>query len=105
VVQALVTSRTRERGQALVEYALVVALVGACLVAILGLVGRATHNAYERTTSAVSRGASTGYSAGSGGILTSTAPGGRPRIDPPPEPAADSADADDSGGVMVQISQ
>jgi Flp pilus assembly pilin Flp len=59
------------RGQALLEYAIIVALVGTCLVAILGLVGNSARNAF-RNTSTVVRQASApppvgGGSGGSGG--------------------------------------
>jgi Flp pilus assembly pilin Flp len=81
-----------ERGQAIFEYAMIVALVGACLVAILGLVGRATNRAYQRTTSAVTFGGSAGYSGGGRVILTGTSSGvrrgGRGSAEPPPDSAA-----------------
>lgn len=41
--------RRDQRGQAIVEYVTIVALIGACLVAILGLVGSATRKAYDLT--------------------------------------------------------
>ena len=66
MVLARPSSRVNERGQALIEYAAIVAVVGACLVAILGLVGRATNRAYERTATAVSQG-KTGFQGGGGG--------------------------------------
>ena len=48
--------RATERGQALVEYALVVALVGAGLVAVLGYLGRSAHKAYVEAAEAVATG-------------------------------------------------
>jgi Flp pilus assembly pilin Flp len=60
-------SGSNERGQALVEYAVIVALIGACLVAVLGLVGRATRNAYEQTSTTVSEQTSSGGYLGGGG--------------------------------------
>jgi Flp pilus assembly pilin Flp len=93
VVQARLFVRGNERGQALIEYAAIVAVVGACLVALLGLVGRATNGAYERTASAVSHG-TTGYHGGSGVILTGTVSGGR--RGGPAEPPPDSAASDKS---------
>lgn len=98
-------SRRNERGQALVEYAMIVALVGACLVAILGLVGRTTGRAYDRTAAAVSRGGSAGYG-GSGGVILVSSPsrGGRLRhgTEPPPADstgAGESADTDAEGAT------
>jgi Flp pilus assembly pilin Flp len=89
VVLARPFSTGNERGQALIEYAAIVAVVGACLVAILGLLGRATNRAYERTATAVSQG-KPGFQGGGGGggvVLTS----GRPRGRAPDEPPADSS--------------
>lgn len=60
-------SACNERGQALVEYAVIVALIGACLVAILGLVGRATRNAYDQTSSTISHKATSAYGVGGDG--------------------------------------
>jgi Flp pilus assembly pilin Flp len=93
VVQARPLSRLNERGQALIEYAAIVAVVGACLVAILGLIGRATHRAYDRTATAVSEGKSGFQGGGGGGILTGTSSGVRPR--PVAEAPPDSAASDD----------
>ena len=93
--------RGNERGQALIEYAAIVAVVGACLVAILGLVGRATNRAYERTASAVSAGKPGFQGSGGGVILTGTSSGrprgGRGSADPPPDSAA-SAGTEDAAG-------
>jgi Flp pilus assembly pilin Flp len=98
VVQARPFSRLNERGQALIEYAAIVAVVGACLVAILGLIGRATHRAYDRTSSAVSEGKSGFQGGGGGGILTGTSSGVRPRpsAEPPPDSAASAEPSPDS---------
>ena len=60
------TVHRNERGQAIVEYAIIVALVGACLVAILGLVGDVTKTAF-RNTSTVVRQASAPVGGGGGG--------------------------------------
>ena len=71
--------RRHERGQALVEYATVIALVGVCLAAILGLVGNATKKAFEHTSSTVDPHASqpvVGGGGGSGGVRGM--PGGAP---------------------------
>ena len=71
---------------------MIVALVGACLVAILGLVGRATGRAYDRTAAAVSHGGSSGYG-GNGGVILVSSPsgGGRPRHGTEPPPADSTA--------------
>ncbi len=74
---------------------MIVALVGACLVVILGLVGRATGRAYDRTAATVSHGGRAGYGGNGGMMLISSPPGGRPRQGPEPA-AADSAAAGDS---------
>ena len=76
------TVRRSERGQALAEYAIIVALVGACLVAILGLVGGAAKNAVNNTSTAV-RQASAPAGGGSGSV--------------PAIPASSPAEPDHSG--------
>jgi Flp pilus assembly pilin Flp len=103
VVQARPFSRGNERGQALVEYAAIVAVVGACLVAILGLVGRATNRAYERTASAVSLGGKPGYHGASGVILTGISSGGRRggrgSAEPPPDSTAGDGSEEAAGAT------
>jgi Flp pilus assembly pilin Flp len=101
------SSRRKERGQALVEYAAIVALIGACLVAILGLVGRSTKRAYEQTSASVSRATVAGYSSGSGGsaVLIGSSPG-RPQVTPetagtPPDSSGAGGSSDSAGGLPV----
>ena len=43
------------KGQAIVDYAMIVALVGACLVAILGLVGNVTRKAFTVSSTTITR--------------------------------------------------
>jgi Flp pilus assembly pilin Flp len=104
VVNRLGPVRLDERGQAILEYAIIVALVGACLVAILGLVGRATHNVYTQTTATVARqqggspAAYGGAQLGSGGGIRGISVGNPGSPDAPP----DSASADSSGSAADQ---
>jgi Flp pilus assembly pilin Flp len=78
------------RGQGLIEYVLIVTLVGCCLVAILGLASTATRNMYNRTSSTISRQTSAGYGSGGGG-----APGGWSGSGVGTAPAAESPDPED----------
>ncbi len=98
------SSRPGERGQALVEYAVIVALIGICLVAILGLVSRATGNAYQRTVSTLGTQTGGQYGAGStrgggggggggGGVILIGSGGGAVSA-PDDRPPTDSAAAD-----------
>jgi Flp pilus assembly pilin Flp len=93
VVHVRPCCRGSERGQALIEYAMIVALIGACLVAILGLIGRAAHRAYAQTAAAVSTKA-TPPSHGGGGVggvmVIDRSSGRRPTPDTaePPDSAA-----------------
>ena len=107
MVQARPFSRANERGQALIEYAAIVAVVGACLVAILGLVGRATNRAYEQTAAAVSLG-KPGHQGASGVILTGTSSGGgrggRGPAEPPPDSAA-GAGSEEAAGAPTDASR
>ena len=82
MVRIACRSAINERGQALVEYAVIVAIIGACLVAILGLVGRATRNAYDRTSSSISNRTTSGYSAPVGGGMGGGGLSGSVRVVP-----------------------
>ncbi len=92
--------RDNERGQALLEYALMVALVGGCLVMILGSVGSAAKRAYGESADAISTGkpparhaaaVSTVIHPSSGPVGTGTA--GRPHVPAQPDSAATSPDS------------
>jgi Flp pilus assembly pilin Flp len=95
------------RGQGLIEYVLIVTLIGCCLVAILGLASTATRNMYNRTSSTISRQTSaSGYGSGGGG----GAPGGwsgsgvgTPAAESPP-PEDEPTDDDPSDSTAVQAS-
>jgi Flp pilus assembly pilin Flp len=94
------------RGQGLIEYVLIVTLVGCCLVAILGLASTTTRNMYSRTTATINRTTSTGYGSGGGGaglggwsgsgVGTAPAEPHHPH-DPPPD-----GDPSDSSEVSVE---
>jgi Flp pilus assembly pilin Flp len=107
VVEARPSSLRSQRGQALVEYATIVAVIGVCLVAILGLIGRATGRAYDRTAAAVSLPGNSGYSALPAGILTSTISHRRGHVHGPGEPPDDSLASgqpqDSSGGAATAL--
>jgi Flp pilus assembly pilin Flp len=90
--------RLDERGQAILEYAIIVAVIGACLVAILGLVGRATQKVYTQTAATVARQSAvpasfSGPQLGGGGAalgISAHDPGGPG--EPPDSAGADSSD-------------
>jgi Flp pilus assembly pilin Flp len=88
-------SAVNERGQALVEYAVIVAIIGACLVAILGLVGRATRNAYDRTSSSISNQTPAAYPAQGGGGMGGGGLSGSVRV----IPASAGEPPDSTGGA------
>lgn len=92
LVQPFVGNR---RGQGLIEYVLIVTLVGCCLVAILGLASTTTRNVYQKTSSTITRQTSAGgYGSrgslggwhGSGG----SAPASNPEPDEPGDSPPDS---------------
>jgi cytoskeletal protein RodZ len=86
------TSRTRStlnrRGQALSEYAVLVAMVGMGLVVILGLFGRATRHAWQRSETQFANGDPSVASApaGGGGAVSGSV---QPTPPPPPSSTAD----------------
>jgi Flp pilus assembly pilin Flp len=80
------------RGQGLVEYVLLVTLVGCCLVAILGLASTTTRNIYSKTSSSISRSTSTGgYGRGGWGDGAGGSPASNPDSDEPGDSPPDSA--------------
>ena len=95
------TVRRKDRGQAIVEYAAVIALIGVCLVAILSLVGNATKKAFERTSSTVDRNASVPAGGGAGGagggggvhVIPASAPGAPDSSDDPEKPNPEDPDS------------
>ena len=99
------TSRSRpvlnRRGQALSEYAMLVAIVGMGLVIILGLFGRATKQAWQKSESQFagepSIAAADPYnptpSTGGGAVS-----GGVQHTPPPPNPVPPKKDPNDSSG-------
>ena len=108
MVEARPSSLRSQRGQALVEYATIVAVIGVCLVAILGLLGRATGRAYDRTAAAVSLPGNSGYSGVPAGILTSTSSHWRGDAHGPEEPPDDSlasGEPQDSAGGSATASR
>jgi len=75
------------KGQALLEYVLLIALVATCLVAILGLTRRAANDAYTRTAVQLGPMHRAGFG-GSGGGWQPSGSSGKPKP----------ADADSVGG-------
>ncbi len=66
------------RGQALLEYAIIVALVGTCLVAILGLVGTSARHAFTNTSTVVRQTAGAPAPVGGGSGTPQAIPAGSP---------------------------
>ena len=64
-----------ERGQALMEYTMIVALIGMGLVVVLSVLGGTVRNTYQRTSATVSRQTvGAGGGGGSGSVSTSLHP-------------------------------
>ena len=86
-----------ERGQALVEYAALIAVVGVAIVAILGLVSRATENAYHRTANSVAiEAGGRSFEDGGAGAVQIIPAGSRPPSD------SASADPDSTGTAQAR---
>jgi len=85
------------KGQALMEYVLLIALVATCLVAILGLTRKAANDAYARTSVKLGtmRDAGFGSSGGSWDPSTDGAP------TPTPADSAGGAPSDSGGAVSA----
>ena len=82
-----------ERGQALLEYAALVAVIGIGIVAVLGLIGHVTSNAYQRSANSVAVQVGSGQAFGGGAPALRIIPAGS-------RPPSDSASADpDSAGT------
>jgi Flp pilus assembly pilin Flp len=88
------------KGQALVEYALLVALVAACLVAILGLTRNAAQGAYARTSVKVVPVAPAGFGSGSVGASWRPAAHPAPPADPDSGGGGSPAEAPSPAGVI-----
>ena len=83
------------KGQALMEYVLLIALVATCLVAILGLTRKAANDAYTRTSGKLGPVGQTGFGSSGG----SWHPGaGGPPVPTPPD-SAGGAPPDSAGAV------
>jgi hypothetical protein len=79
---------------------MLVALVGACLVFLLGLVGNAAHRAYERSSESL---AGSKPPTGGGVVLVGSSGGGHPGPAPtvPPPDSVANGETDDSTGVTT----
>lgn len=96
------------RGQALSEYAVLVAIVGASLVVIIGLFGQATKQVWQRSESSFTNESSVASTApspapapapsGGGGAASGSVQHTPPPAAPPPsKPKQDSSDSSSSG--------
>ena len=108
-------SRPNRRGQALAEYAMLVAIVGMGLVVILGLFGRATKQAWQHSESTFAQEpvAYGGGGGGSGGGGSAGRPYNGPVAGdvqhtppaPPPKNSPDSSSSADSTGAQPDTTQ
>lgn len=96
LVRPLVGNR---RGQGLIEYVLIVTLVGCCLVAILGLASTTTRNVYQKTSSTITRQTSAGGYGSRGSLGGWSGSGGSAASNPEPDEPADNPP--DSLGIQA----
>jgi hypothetical protein len=94
-------SRQTERGQAIGEYVLLVALIGVCLALVLGMVSKAASRAYHQSTVSLQQQVPNYGSSGGGGgvVLVGSSSGGGGGVKVPPASDSDSTGSGDSGGA------
>jgi Flp pilus assembly pilin Flp len=92
------------KGQALMEYVLLIALIATCLVAILGLTRKAANDAYTRTAVQLGPMGQAGFgSSGSSGGSWHPSGSGKP-TPADPDSTAGSADAGGDAGSDTPVS-
>jgi len=103
-------SRQTERGQAIGEYVLLIALVAVCLALVLGMMAKAASRAYHQSTVSLEQKVpnygSSGGGGGGGVVLVGSSSGGGGGVKVPPASDSDStgsgqedpADAEPSAG-------
>jgi Flp pilus assembly pilin Flp len=95
-------SRQTERGQAIAEYVLLVALVGVCLVLVLAMVSKAARRAYHQSTVSLEQKVPNYGSSGGGGggvVLVGSSSGGGGGVKVPPASDSDSTGSGESDGA------
>jgi len=93
-------SRQTERGQAIAEYVLLVALIGVCLALVLAMVSKAASRAYHQSTVSLQQQVPNYGSGGGGGVvLVGSSSGGGGGVKVPPASDSDSTGSGDSGGA------
>jgi len=109
-------ARLNQHGQALSEYAMLVAIVGMGLVVILGLFGRATKQAWQHSENTFAQ-EPVAYGGGGGGSGCGGGSGGKPYSGgvagdvqhtppaPPPKNSPDSSSSADSTGAQPDTTQ
>jgi Flp pilus assembly pilin Flp len=95
-------TRQTERGQAIAEYVLLVALIGVCLALVLAMVSKAASRAYHQSTVSLQQHVPNYGSSGGGGggvVLVGSSSGGGGGVKVPPASDSDSTGSGDSGGA------